>query len=180
MKKLVLTGLSTCLLLIAFSGLAHAGEVTLKWGNWDDFTDVNPGNELKESFRERMVKDFGRVFSKFAKKLPDGYQLDVMVNDVDLAGDVRPNMSSVAQIRLMTTIYWPRMKFHYELRNDKNELIGSGDEQLSDMGYLTNTRVTLGGATSFEFEEKMISDWFRKQTNAGVFPSKDMKAVAAK
>ena len=63
MKKLVLTGLSTCLLLIAFSGLAHAGEVTLKWGNWDDFTDVNPGNELKESLRERMVKDFGRVFS---------------------------------------------------------------------------------------------------------------------
>lgn len=180
MKKLVLTALSTCLLLSAFSGLAHAGDAKLKWGNLDNFTDVNPGNELKESFRERMVKDFGRVFSKFAKKLPDGYQLDVTVNDVDLAGDVRPNMSSVAQIRLMTTIYWPRMKFHYELRNDKNEMISSGDEQLSDMGYLTNTRMTLAGATSFEFEEKMISDWFRRQANAGIFPSKDAKAVAAK
>lgn len=179
MRKLVFTGLSTCLLLSAFSSFAYAGEANLKWGNLDNFTDVSPGYELKDAFRQRLMKEFGLVFSNFAKKLPDGYQLDVMVNDVDLAGDVRPSMSSANHIRFMTTIYWPGMKFHYELRNDKNEVVSTGDEELRDMDYLARSRIP-SGATSFEYEEKMISDWFRKQTNAGVFPSKDMKAVAAK
>lgn len=179
MKKLVFTCLSTCVLLSAFSGLAHAGDAKLKWGNLDNFTDVSPGYELKDAFRERLMKEFGLVFSNFSKKLPDGYQLDVTVSDVDLAGDVRPSMSSANHIRFMTTIYWPRMKFHYELRNDKNEVVSAGDEELRDMDYLGRVRIP-SGQTSFEYEEKMISDWFRKQANSGVFPSKDMKAVAAK
>nr|WP_314863560.1 DUF3016 domain-containing protein [uncultured Undibacterium sp.] len=175
MKKIVLS----CLLLSLFSGLAHAGEAKLTWGNLDKFSDISPGYEMKDAFRERLMKEFGLVFSNFAKKLPDAYQLNVAVSDVDLAGDVRPNMSSVNQIRFMTSIYWPRLKFHYELRNEKNEVVSTGDEELSDMDYLGRVRIP-SGHTSFEYEEKMILDWFRKQTNAGVFPSKDMKAVAAK
>jgi hypothetical protein len=179
MKKLVFTCLSTCLLLNAFSGVAHAGDAKLKWENLDNFSDISPGYELKDAFRQRLMKEFGLVFSNFAKKLPDGYQLDVTVSDVDLAGDVRPSMSSANHIRFMTTIYWPRMKFNYELRNDKNALISAGNEELRDMDYLARARIP-SGATSFEYEEKMILDWFKKQTNAGVFPSKDMKSVAAK
>ncbi|MFZ6799457.1 DUF3016 domain-containing protein [Undibacterium sp. Di24W] len=179
MKKLLLNCFSTCVFLGAFSGVAHAGEAKLTWGNLDNFSDISPGYEMKDAFRERLMKEFGLVFSNFAKKLPDGYQLDVAVSDVDLAGDVRPNMSSANQIRFMTSIYWPRMKFHYELRNEKNEVVSVGDEELRDMDYLGRVRIP-SGHTSFEYEEKMISDWFRKQTNAGVFPSKDLKAVAAK
>lgn len=179
MKKLVLTCLSTCLFLSAFPSLAQAGDAKLTWGNLDSFSDISPGYELKDAFRERLMKEFGLVFSNYAKKLPDGYQLDVTVTDVDLAGDVRPSMSSVNHIRFMTSIYWPRMKFHYELRNDKNEVVSVGDEELRDMDYLGRVRIP-SGHTSFEYEEKMILDWFRKQTHAGVFPSKDMKAVAAK
>jgi hypothetical protein len=174
MKKIVIA----CLILSVFSGAAHAGEAKLKWGNLDDFTDVSPGYELKDAFRERLMQEFGLVFSNFASKLPDGYQLDVTVNDLDLAGDVRPS-ASIHQIRFMTQIYWPRMKFQYELRNEKNEIVSSGVEELRDMDYLGRARVP-SGRTSFEFEEKMIHDWFRKQTIAGVFPSKDMKAVAVK
>lgn len=165
--------------LLAFqASSAYAGEAKLTWGNFDKFSDVQEGRDSRDRFRENLMKEFTDIFNAQAKKLPDGYVLSVDVNDLDLAGDIRPSMSSW-QIRIMTTIYWPRMNFNYELRNEKSELITSGKEELRDMDYLNHARFP-SGVTHFEFEERMVQDWFKRQLAAGTFPSKDSTKVAAK
>ncbi len=176
MKKLwlVVSGLALC------SGLAQAGEAKLNWGKFDDFTDIVPSHESKEMFRETIQKEFALVFNHLAKKLPDGFELEVTVTDLDLAGDLRPGMWLGAhEVRVMREIYWPRMNFSFELRNEKKEVIAKGVEQLRDMDYLRRVRMPSGN-TSFEFEEKMIQEWFKKQIVSGHFPSKDGVAVVTK
>ncbi len=174
MKKFVIAAL-----LAGFQfGSAYAGEAKLTWGNLDKFTDIQEGRDNRDQFREHLKKEFSDVFNHLAKKLPDGYTLAVDVNDIDLAGDIRPS-TSFWQIRVMTTIYWPRMVFNYELRNDKSELVASGKEELRDMDYLNHPRIPSGN-TRFEFEERMLQDWFRHQYASGNFPSRESNKIAVK
>lgn len=159
-------------------GTAYAGESKLNWGNLDKFADIQEGREHREVFRENLKKEFSEVFNHLAKKLPEGYTLTVQINDIDLAGDIRPS-TSIWQVRIMTSIYWPSMNFEYELRNEKNEIVASGKEQLRDMDYLNRPRIP-SGRTHFEFEEKMLQDWFRHQFKSGEFPSNANKQIAMK
>ncbi len=173
MKKILIAALLCGL----YSSTASAGEAKVSWGKLDEFTDIHAGSEFKERFQERLTKEFEAVFSAFAKKLPDGYELNIDVTDIDLAGDARPGQWMYGQqIRVMREIYWPRMNFSYTLKNAKQEIIISGKEELRDMDYLHRFRIPSGN-TTFEFEEKMLQDWFKKQVLAGHFPSREVKAV---
>jgi hypothetical protein len=161
------------------SGAVLAGEAKVSFTKLDDFSDIKAGNENKERFRERLTEEFTSVFSAFAEKLPEGYQLIINVTDIDLAGDIRPGMVIYyEQVRLMKQIDWPRIQFTYELKNTQQEVVASGKEELRDMDYLRRFRIP-SGRTSFEFEEKMLQDWFKQQVVSGAFPSQDLKAVTA-
>lgn len=173
MKKLLIPVLFCAL----YSTAASAGEAKVSWGKLDDFTDVYAGSEFKERFQERLTKEFEAVFSAFAKKLPDGYELTIDVTDIDLAGDARPGESMYGQpIRVVRGLSWPRMNFSYTLKNAQQEVVASGKEELSDMDYLNRFRF-FSGNTAIEFEERMLQDWFKKQVFAGHFPSREVKAV---
>lgn len=151
---------------------ASAGEAKVTWQEPEKFTDIRPGNETRASFQERVVKDFDQFFVDMAKKLPDGVQLDVTVTDLDLAGDVNGLYSTVGRdIRIIKEIYWPRMSFSYTLKNSKNELIASGKEELKDMNFMSRTGMA-SGRTNFDYEEKMLTDWFNRQQKMKIFPMK--------
>lgn len=175
MKKLLLTAL----VLSLSSTAVFAGEAKVSFTKLDNFTDIKAGNEQKERFRERLTEEFTSVFAGFAAKLPEGYQLEINVTDIDLAGDIRPGMTiHYDQIRLMKEIDWPRIQFTYALKNAQQEVVASGKEELRDMDYLRRFRIP-SGKTSFEFEEKMLQDWFKHQVVSGAFPSQDLKALTA-
>jgi hypothetical protein len=175
MKKLLFAALTLSLA----SNAALAGEAKVNFVKLDNFTDIKAGNEQKERFRERLTEEFSSVFSGFAAKLPEGYQLLINITDIDLAGDIRPGMSiHFDQIRWMKEIDWPRIQFTYELKNTQQEVVASGKEELRDMDYLRRFRIP-SGKTSFEFEEKMLQDWFKQQVVSGAFPSQDLKTVTA-
>lgn len=175
MKKLLLAALALSL----SSTAVFAGEAKVSFTKLDNFTDIKAGNEQKERFRERLTEEFTSVFAGFAAKLPDGYQLEITVTDIDLAGDIRPGMTiHYDQIRLMKEIDWPRIQFTYALKNAQQEVVASGKEELRDMDYLRRFRIP-SGKTSFKFEEKMLQDWFKHQVVSGAFPSQDLKALTA-
>ncbi|MBR7799939.1 DUF3016 domain-containing protein [Undibacterium fentianense] len=175
MKKLLLA----TLLLGSLSHTALAGEAKVSWGKLDNFSDIHPGHsENKDQFRARLMQEFADVFNGFAQKLPEGFVLQIDVSDLDLAGDIRPGIwLQGTQIRLMREIYWPKMSFTYELRNAQQEVVAKGKEELNDMDYLHRVKIP-SGKTSFDYEEKMLQTWFKRQVATGQFPSKDSKAIA--
>lgn len=159
-------------LLSVLSVSAFAGEAKVTWGDLSKFTDVVEGQESKAHFQERLVKEFGDVFNRFSERyLPEGYVLEVKVTDLDLAGDVRPMVVQGGMLRIVSRIYWPTMSFEYVLKNAKNEIVKSDKATLKDMDFMERIRIPTG-KTGFEYEEKMLSDWFKQQQADQVFPAK--------
>ena len=170
MKKVLLT------LVFAggyvLSSLAGAGEVKVTWQDPDKYTDIRPGNESRDSFRAQVFEELGKVFTELGKKLPDDVQWNVTVTDLDLAGEVRPMMRPGGNdIRVIKDIYWPRMSFNYTMTNAKGESSAEGTEDRSDMSFMMNRSINTGNG-NFQYESRMIEDWFQKQLKSSKFPSK--------
>ncbi|MFZ6758990.1 DUF3016 domain-containing protein [Undibacterium sp. Ji50W] len=158
------------LLATAMAGPAYAGSAKVSWQEPEKFTDIRPTNESKIGFQERVIKEFDRMFDDLAKKLPDGYEWNITVTDVDLAGDVRPFFSPmVNDIRVIKDLYWPRMSFRFDLKDEQGKTVASGTEDVKDMNFLTRMGVA-SGHTSFQYEEQMLRDWFNKKQKEKFFP----------
>jgi hypothetical protein len=159
-------------LMAALVAPAFSGEAKVNWQQPEKFTDIRSGNETREGFQARVFKDFGQMFADLAKKLPDGYQLDITVTDLDLAGDVNGMHAMRARdIRIIKELYWPRMSFSYTLKDASNALVASGKEELKDMNFMSRVGIQTGNS-SFNYEETMLRDWFNKQQKENIFPKK--------
>ena len=168
MKK-ILCGL---MLTGMFVSGAFAGEAKVTWQEPEKYTDIKPSNETRDSFKERVFKEFNIMFAGMAKKLPDGYQLEINVTDLDLAGDVNGMYSSLGrEIRVVKELYWPRMVFSYTLKNEKNEIVATAKEDVKDMNFMSPAGMHSTGS-GFDYEEKMLNDWFKAQQKMKKFPSK--------
>lgn len=166
MKKIC----TVMLLALAMVGPAYAGSARVSWQEPEKFTDIRPTNESKIGFQERVIKEFDRMFDDLAKKLPDGYVWEITVTDVDLAGDVRPFFTPmVNDVRVIRDLYWPRMSFRFDLKDEQGKTVASGTEDVKDMSFLMRLGVA-SGHTSFQYEEQMLRDWFNKQQKEKIFP----------
>ncbi len=158
--------------MIASQVSAFAGEAKVSWQEPEKYTDIRASNESRDSFKERVFKEFNAMFSTMAKKLPDGYQMEITVTDLDLAGDVNSMYSRQGRdIRVVKELYWPRMSFSYTLRNEKNEVVASAKEDVKDMNFMMSAGIH-SNVSSFDYEEKMLNDWFKTQQKTKKFPSK--------
>jgi len=168
MKKFCIGLLAAC----AFTGVASAGEVKVTWQDPDKYTDIRPSSETKEAFQAEVFSALGKVFADMAKKLPDDVKWDVIVTDVDLAGDVRPMMrAGMNDIRIVKEIYWPRMSLTYTMTDGGGKVIAEGKDDIKDMNFMSNSMLP-SSSNSFQYEEKMLQDWFKKQQRDKKFPSK--------
>jgi hypothetical protein len=167
MKKVFFSLLLTSMI----APYAFAGEAKVTWLEPEKYTDIRASNELGDGFKERVFTEFNAMFSKLAKKLPAGYQMEVTVTDLDLAGDVNGMYNRLGRdIRVIKELYWPRMSFSYILKNEKNELVASAKEDIKDMNFMTSIGIRSSG-NSFDYEEKMLNDWFKAQQKMKKFPS---------
>ena len=63
------------------------------------------------------------------------------------------------------------MSFSYILKNEKNEIVASAKEDIKDMNFLSPVGIHSSGS-SFDYEEKMLNDWFKVQQKMKKFPTK--------
>jgi hypothetical protein len=153
--------------LISFP--VYAASVNVTWQDPDNYADVRPGNETRDGFRERVFKDLDQVFVKNAKKLPDDLELNLVVTNLDLAGDTLGYYTSSGfEIRIVKDIYWPRMSLTYSLKNKQGVEISGGKADLADMNFLFFQQLNITNS-GFRYEEKMINDWFKTQIRQNAF-----------
>lgn len=151
---------------------AYAGEAKITWQDPDNYADIRPSDETRDGFRARVFKSLDEVFQDLAKQLPDGVSWEIVVTDLDLAGDVRPMMrGTMNEIRIIKDIYWPRMSIRYVMRDASGKLIAEGQDDIKDMNFMMGSNF-LNGNSSFQYEEKMLRDWFRKQQRDQKFPTR--------
>ena len=158
MKQSIMYLISALVVLGQFSH-AQAAEVEVKWSNSDKYSDIDAGEEHRKHFKERTFKSFEKHFADLAATLPEQQKLIVDITDVDLAGDV--NFSGIKRIRVVKSIYFPRIDFSYQLLNADNKVIKGKEVSLKDLGFLSHTGLRYRNKT-LSYEKEMLDDWFRE------------------
>jgi len=147
------------MLTTLFVAKSNAADAEVTWSNPDKYRDIRSGFDNRKRFKERTFKSFEKHFVTLAEKLPDGLLLKIDVTDVDLAGDV--HFGSNSQIRVVKDIYFPRLKFSYELFNVDKSIVTSGDINLKDMSFMMNNNFRYRNKT-LGYEKRMLDNWFSK------------------
>ena len=158
-------------LLLAAGAFASTGaaEIKVSWQNPEKFTDIRPGSGTKKAYQQRVITAFDKIWADFSGKLPAGYKLEVVVTDLDLAGDVEPLYNgvgakrSINDIRVVKDIFFPKMAFDYVLYDQNNTEIGrAANVKIKDMGFMNSGSVGQNHR-EFAYEQHMLEKWFNKE-----------------
>ncbi|WP_299790435.1 DUF3016 domain-containing protein [uncultured Shewanella sp.] len=137
------------------------GVVKIQWQDPKSFRDVKAVSDIQSRYEQRTFEALTKNLNKAAgKTLKPDQKLEMLVTDLDLAGDVRPTFgATMNDIRLIEEIYPPRITFSYKvLEGDK--VIMAGDEKLTDMGFMQS--VGRMNDKPYRYESKLLADWLNK------------------
>ncbi|QBY03899.1 DUF3016 domain-containing protein [Thalassotalea sp. HSM 43] len=160
--KLVNKFISVICATMLVSTYAMAGQAKVNWVDPDSYTDIEPGDEPRSRFEARVFKELEEHIAELAAKLPEGQTLTMDITNVDLAGDVRymvgPNN---ATIRVIEDLYFPKMRFKYQLTDASGAKLSSGEEHIKDMGFFNSPGSGMHHE-NFKYEKVMLTDWFKE------------------
>ncbi len=142
--------------------VTEKGIVKIEWQQPDDYRDIKAvsgkQSRYEKSVFEKLTKELSR---DAAKVLKPNQKLEMLVTDVDLAGDVRPTFGATpSDIRVVKDIYPPRITFSYRVLEGEQVII-AGNEKLSDLGFMSSIR-SASHSESLRHEMKLLEDWLKK------------------
>jgi hypothetical protein len=148
------------LLCLCLAVPADAASVAIEWQDPGKYRDMRAGNEGQRNFEQRVTAALTRSFEDAAADhLPAEQTLRLTITDVDLAGDVEYFFVDFPQgIRVMRDVYFPSIRFAYELRDAGGNVIASGEENIKDMGYRFSGMNFINDP-EFNYEDRLIHDW---------------------
>jgi hypothetical protein len=156
---LITLGLAAPLLANPGSG----AELELKWHDMDKFTDVRATSSTRSQFHERVKREFSEIFQQLASQLPDGYNWQATITDIDLAGNVDYFVGGAGNaLRVIEDIHSPAITFTHVLTDPRGEVVISSETKLRDMGFMHSLRPT-NDNDPFRYEEQMLEDWFKNE-----------------
>ena len=163
MKSLSVVFLS---ILFLFGNLA--AEVIVTFENPDEFTDIDydyRGNKRGQKVYLPQIEKY--IVRTGQKYLEEGEVLRITFTDIDLAGMHEPwRAPPMDDVRIVKSIYPPRMSFSYELTDAEGTVIKSGEERLVDISF--DFRMRTSTWDELYYDKEMFRDWlrtFKKQTD---------------
>lgn len=152
-------------LLTVLSLPAHAiaaGPVTVEFPGAERYTDIRDRWVRTAPEKNLNLKELRRhVERAAARRLPAGHRLSVRFTDIDLAGDYNSPLTGPGQdIRVITELYPPRLKFDWEHRGSDGERIDGGSETLHDFAFLTHGHHRNQGRLAYE--KQLIDRWLQE------------------
>ncbi|HRO58774.1 MAG TPA: DUF3016 domain-containing protein [Burkholderiaceae bacterium] len=135
--------------------------LTVRFADPRQFTDASFSYD-RERERSAVLRGIEQHLQRLAAdRLAAGRSLEIEVLDIDLAGQVEPWHARTADVRIVREIDWPRIALRYTLR-DGNEVLASGEEQLTDMSFLRSANL-YDRNDRLRYEKAMLDDWFERR-----------------
>lgn len=161
--KAGLLGTLGCASLL-LAGAGNAATVELQWQDIDDFRDVRSVNGGQDKFERRTLQSLEEMFRSEAEALPANHTLHLTVKDLNLAGEIEYfHPGYPFGLRVIRNLDFPTMDLAWELRDEHDTVIRSGDETIRDMGFRTSSFTRYDRFRSpLDYEEDLISDWFQE------------------
>jgi len=94
-----------------------------------------------------------------ANRVPEGYALSVTIMDVDMAGHFEPERGpEFADIRMVRSIYPPRIKLKYRLTDSTGAVRSEGDRRLSNQNFELD-RTPVNYDDPMVYEKALVDDF---------------------
>lgn len=147
-----------------FAGVLSAepvAAVTVDFVDTDNFTDFSDSYSFSERGRAHLVKSLSEYIAKRAeRKLPKGLQLQVVVTDVDMAGEFEPWRAN-RDVRIVKDLYPPRISLSFRIVDAEGKVVAEGDRKLRDMSFMYSGRAL--DNDPLKYEKKLLDRWISRE-----------------
>jgi hypothetical protein len=142
-----------------------AGTVEVSFDKPAEFSDAGRG----VMDREQTMKSIGSYLQSLGAQLPDGQLLRLEVQDIDLAGELRPfPRHSSSEVRVLNgRADAPHIKMRYTLQAN-GQVLKSGVAQISDLAYFFGSHGSDATAGDLVYEKRMLQHWFKETLTSNV------------
>jgi hypothetical protein len=164
MRTLIMSSVLFALALLTTPApAADHGAVTVIFVQPEKFTDVRDRQFASPPEKNPNLSGLRRYLeTRGIRYLADGQQLKLEFTDIDLAGDHRAQTHvELADVRLVTSLYPPRLEFNYSLTDASGATLKSGTVKLRDPGFDTTSTGTASGP--LRYEQRMLDKWLRQE-----------------
>lgn len=132
----------------------------------EKFTDVKDSDFGTDQGRDALlerIREF--ILERAEKALPAGQKLLITFTDIDLAGEYEPwRGPQFSDVRIVKSIYPPRLKFSYQITDAAGQTIKAGREDLRDLAF--DMRLTVDRQDTLRYEKDILRDWIGTVTRA--------------
>ncbi len=142
--------------------ITHDGNLAIIWKDPNQYTDIESTIWLQSKFTLYLFTELTEELGKQVNPvLGKDQKLDIMVTNLDLAGDVQPTFGASADdIRVVSELYPPKINFDYSL-SQNGKVIKSGSEKLQNMSFLFGIQPIT--SQPFAYESDLLKKWFKKE-----------------
>ena len=111
----------------------------------------------------KILKSY--IENRAGKMLPPGERLDIVITDIDRAGNFEPWRSyPMRNVRIIKDIYPPRIDLRFQLFDADGKVIREGARKLRDPGFMYDGIATSSN-DNLRYEKGLIDRWLRKGPN---------------
>ena len=163
---LVLLGLAAPLALRAAEAAKASARTDVVFEQPEKFTDVKDSDFGTDKGRDAILERLREYLVERADKaLPAGQKLVITFTDIDLAGEYEPwRGPQFSDVRIVKSIYPPRLKFSYKITDATGETVKEGKEDLRDLAF--EMRLTSDRQDTLRYEKDILRDWIGTVTRA--------------
>ena len=166
--RIILHLLLVALALVGAPALAATAppptNVTVSYDHPEQFTEARKvrafAPQLTDDSYLKTLKAY--MEDRASKILAPGERLDIVVTDIDRAGNFEPwHGIRMQSVRIIKDIYPPRMSLNFRLYDASGKLIREGTRKLVDPGFLMGD-ATANTNDNLRFEKRLFDRWLRK------------------
>ncbi|GAB1489767.1 hypothetical protein MASR2M8_22210 [Opitutaceae bacterium] len=164
---LLVAGLALAPALTVSAAGADAAKAEVTYQRPESFTDVRDSNFESQRGRDQMLDALREHIEKRAAvALPAGYTLEVVVNDLDLAGDYEPWRTKFTDVRIVRDIYPPRIRLEYTLKDGDGQVVANAKRDLVDTAFLQT--LAMDRHDTLRYEKALIDTWIGQDVRRAV------------
>ena len=163
----LLATLSAITALTGTAALATATaptNVSVTYDHPEQFTETRKVRALAPQLAD---DDYLKVFKSYledraGRMLPPGERLDIVVTDIDRAGNFEPwRRGTLREVRIIKDVYPPRIDLRFRLLDANGKVIREGTRKLRDPSFMSDS-INTSGSDSLRYEKALIERWLRK------------------
>jgi len=151
-----------CGLVLSLPSIGQEAPVQVQYVHAEEFADVGNRRFSDERIRTAYLEQLrAHLVKRAASLLAAGERLNVLITELDMAGEFEAWRPPAGEARIVKDIYPPRIDLAFRLAGDDGKVIKEGERRLRDPAFLA-------GANRYpddplRYEKALIDRWLEQE-----------------